>query len=146
MLVSNISNNTSSIPDHLQNYAFGQDETGVVPLTPDKKYVVSGVRVVDDNRFYLVIPDSGELKGHPWWYPASLFEVIDGSIPSDWVEGGIEGDTLHTFPELANDTSGQFESSLEDGEDREIAIFLGYYEKYAKAHGLWYADSKTLAK
>lgn len=146
MLVKNTKNQSTDLPDHLRDYAFGQNESGVLPLTPDKKYVVSGVRTVDGNRFYLVIPDTGELKGYPWWYPASLFEIVDESIPSDWVEGGVEGDSFHTFLELASDTSGQFESNLEDGDDEEIAVFLSYYEKYAKAYGMGYADLKTLTE
>lgn len=146
MIVKSTKNQSSNLPKDLQGYAFGQDESTTLPLTLEKQYVVSGIRTIDDNRFFLIIPDSGELKAHPWWYPAVLFEVIDESIPEDWVYGGVSGDTFNSFPELANDTTGRFESNLEDGEEQEVSIFLSYYKKYAEAHGLWYTDGKTTEK
>lgn len=66
----------------------------------------------------------------------SLFSIVDESIPDDWVRGGVEGDKIHTFPELSKDpTNGSFESNLEDGDATEIAIFKKYYEKYNNFYG-----------
>ena len=132
------------LPTELQHYAFSQDKQHNLPLTIDKKYVVAGIRETLNNKFYLIIPDDGELKGYPWWFPSSLFKVVDKSMPPDWKKGGVEGDVLLTFPELALDKTGLFESNLEDGEDREVSVFLKYYETYARSHGLWYVDGKLV--
>lgn len=134
MLVIADKNDQSDLPDDISKYAFGQDESGRLPLTIGKKYVVSGVRHVMSEDFYLILADDGELKGNPWWHSASLFSVVDAQAPDGWVRGGTEEDSFYTFPELALDQTGEFENNLEDGESVERGIFLGYYREYVSKY------------
>lgn len=89
MLVACKRNTILGLPEELRNFAFGQDEQGLLPLTIGKKYVVSACQRVKGDTFFLIIPDNGELRTHPWWYPMELFEVTDASVPEDWL---LEGD------------------------------------------------------
>ena len=143
MLVENIKNRQQDLPNKFQKYAFGQDQQGSLPLAIGKKYVVSAIKAVEGVDFYLIIGDKSELKGDPWWYPASLFTTIDDTTPDDWVSVAKNEDSSMTgFKELVNDPRGEFYNALEDGEAGALAVFLKHYEKYARHHSLWYVDGK----
>ncbi len=141
MIVKASRNKKVDIPLDIRNYAFGGDGKQI-PLTVGKRYVVSGIREMLGHEFFLIIPDDNELSGRPWWYPSELFEVTDDFKPEDWVKNDFPEVIYETFPELANDATGNFENNLEDGEQQEMSVFLSYYEKYARHHGLWYVDGK----
>lgn len=53
MLARNVKNNQLDIPEYLQQYAFYQDESGILPLTINKVYVVSGIRYIGKDTFIL---------------------------------------------------------------------------------------------
>jgi hypothetical protein len=142
MVIKCINNDISFMPYELRGYAFGQNIDGRLPLTIDKKYVVSGLKIIGNNKFYLIIPDSGELKCHPWWYHETLFSIIDKSEPENWLTIKQDNLTYIGFPELTNDLDGKFYNALEDGEESAVNVFMWYYKDYAKSHGLWYADGK----
>jgi len=56
-------------------------------LTPGLLYVVIGIEAGD----YRILND----QGHPYLYPARLFQIVDSSKPRDWVtEMGEEGGVL----------------------------------------------------
>lgn len=140
MLVEAIANNREAIPESIRHYSWEQKENGNLPLTIGKKYVVSGIQHSHGNDFYLIIADENELSGRPWWYPKTLFKVLDETRPSDWVDG----DGCVSFPELAQDKTGVFDSNLQDGDEEEKKIFLRHYEQYARDHNLWYVDGKPV--
>lgn len=143
MLVTCHKDRQSDIPEQFRRYAFGQDDTGKLPLTIGKKYVVSAIKYVAHMPFLLIINDIDELKARPWWYPSTLFDVISDEKPNDWIEAAdsptfkIEG-----FPEIVDDAAGTFYQALEDGDEAAIKVFLKHYEAYARHHDLWYADKK----
>jgi len=142
MVVEAITDDNQNIPEPIRNFAWQQREDGRLPLTIGKKYVVSGIRRTRGFEFFLVIADENEFGGRPWWYLSDLFKTLDSIKPSDWVEGGVDQDRYFSFPELAKDDTGHFENNLEDGEPKELAVFLKHYEQYARAHNLWYVDGR----
>lgn len=142
MLITPRTNNVDDIPQPIRHYAWEKNREGNLPLTPGKKYVVSGLRFTHNYSFYLIIADENERSGRPWWYPTVLFDVLDATEPDDWVEYEEGDESVRSFAELALDKSGIFQNNLEDGEPQEKGIFLKHYEKYARAHNLWYIDGK----
>ena len=141
MIITPIRTLKEDLPQDIRHYAFHQHK-GKLPLTPGKRYVVSGIRYIPPHKYYLIIDDDNELRAYPWWFPAELFKVVDDSIPPDWVTSRQEGYSIQSFPEIANDESGMFENNLDDGDPEEMKVFLKYYEQYARKHGLWYVDGK----
>jgi hypothetical protein len=144
MIVKNIHNSQSDIPENFRQYAFGQDDSGKLPLTNDKKYVVASVKTVKGQEFYLILADDGELKGSPWWYPSNLFAVLDDTEPEDWTEDNSNAEyRIKGFKEIVDDPDGAFYGRLEDGDAEAVKVFLQHYEAYARSSNLWYADGKS---
>jgi len=82
-------------------------------LSPFQGYVVIGVEA-DDLR---ILND----QGRPYLYPHSLFEVIDGTEPTDWVtDFGDEGER-YAYPAELN-TPGFFEDFF-DAQSDAVATF-----------------------
>ncbi len=62
-------------------------------LTPYQPYPVIGIEA-DDFRLL-------NNQGHPYLYPAHLFEVVDSHEPTDWVtEFGEDGERYAYSPQL----------------------------------------------
>lgn len=62
----------------------------------------------------------------PVWYPAELFEIVDGAIPSDWRVGtrATEQSGLRlilSFPEWVNQPS--YYEKLVDGQPSAVVAF-----------------------
>jgi hypothetical protein len=53
------------------------DEFDHQHITPSKEYIVIGF----DDEYFRVIDDAD----HPILYPRALFDVVDPSVPDDWV-------------------------------------------------------------
>lgn len=107
-------NSIQDIEKELRSFAFTQNETGQVDLTPGRKYVVYGYRVNKQGVFYLVLTDD-ETVSTPWWMPASFFENEEISLPHSWVSkafGHIRKDTI-TAPSV-------YFSAIEDVEDGTV--------------------------
>lgn len=144
MVVENLHNSQEDIPERFRQYAFGQDDSGKLPLTINKKYVVAATKVVNNQEFYLILGDDGELKGNPWWYPTNLFIVVDNDEPDDWTEDNSNPDyRIKGFAEIVDDPDGYFYNQLEDGKNEATQVFLKHYEAYARTHNLWYTDGKA---
>lgn len=54
---------------------------GQVLVSPDREYEVHAVAVFEGLAMMQVVAD----LGHPVWEPAWLFDVVDSSLPSDWI-------------------------------------------------------------
>jgi hypothetical protein len=80
--------NTSNLNPNLREYAFTQDDQGSLEVTPDREYRVFGVQKNDLGNFYLVLTDSIHANV-PWWMPAELYEVVESTIPENWVERSV---------------------------------------------------------
>ena len=82
-------------------------------LSPLQWYVVIGIEA-DDLR---ILNDQGQ----PYLYPRSLFEVVDGSEPADWISDfGDEGER-YAYPAELN-APGFFEDFF-DAETGAVATF-----------------------
>lgn len=88
-------------------------------LTPGKHYVVIGM----DRESYRVVDD----KGEPILFPKSGFQVIDGTIPADWVWDRHAQDEYYAdAPEFAG--RGFFEDYF-DGKPEAVERFVSYLRK-----------------
>ena len=93
--------------DYTQNYQKYYD------LTVGNTYRVLGIEA-DDIRIMSDI-------GRPWLYPRSLFEVVDDTLPSDWVtEYGEEGE-FYASPSALN-SRGFWEGYFEHENDKKITL------------------------
>lgn len=82
-------------------------------LSADQRYFVIGIEADD----YRILNDAGK----PYLYPPELFDVVDASIPPDWVmEIGNDGER-YAYPPPLNQT-GFFED-LFDQKPEQTAIF-----------------------
>lgn len=128
-------NTLKDLPAAIRNYAWGQDDTGLIPLTVGNQYIVCGLQR-SKTELILIIDDKNKFSGQPWWYPIYLFDITDTTEPSDWV-GDIENSDwpIRSFPEIVNN-DGSFNNLLQDGRAKEVGEFLVHYKKYAKLHGL----------
>lgn len=69
--------------DKLPKYPDGSPilERDQVFVTPDIEYEVQGMCIFDGNTFFRLEDDRSTRS----WYPAELFTVSDGTIPSHWI-------------------------------------------------------------
>ena len=74
-------------------------------LTPGQQYGVIGIEADD----YRLLNDAGR----PYLYPASAFEIVDWTQPSNWItETGEDGEQYAYPPEL--NAPGFFEHFFDD--------------------------------
>ena len=106
MLVRALPNAHDPLPDGRTNPS----------ITIDKLYVVIGI--VDN--YYGVVDDDGE----PIWFPRSIFDVIDGWIPDEWVLK--EADEVCSCKPAEFSRRGFFER-WHDGYARERQVFAEVY-------------------
>lgn len=82
-------------------------------LTAGHEYAVIGIEADD----YRILND----QGHPYLYPAALFEIVDPREPDDWVtEYGAEGEK-YAYPKILN-APGFFEDFF-DHNPKTVATF-----------------------
>lgn len=91
-------------------------------LSPNTEYVVIGI----DNENYRVVNDSLE----PVLYPKTIFDVLDDSIPTDWVRTDFEDGEYFIDPPQFSEI-GFFEDYF-DG----IESALSTYNSYLKNNGI----------
>lgn len=102
MKVRALKNNINDINNKYKEYSYNQDQTGEIDISIGSVYLVYGIQENRLGRFYLVLTD--EINHDlPWWMPADLYEVIDETRPTSWVDH-IESDEDGTvrvisFPE-----------------------------------------------
>jgi hypothetical protein len=94
------------------------------PVTVGRVYPVYAMTLFLGIAWYYVLDDDG----HAWptWIPATVFEVIDGSLPASWKVGyfrfGAEEQyPILSFPEWADDHA--FYERLVDGDPEATRIF-----------------------
>lgn len=114
--------------------ATSQSQGVVLPLTPNKEYVVYGIEIIDGYPFYYICDDLNET--YPWPYPSPLFEVSDVRVSRYWsykhkvrlLKSGVDIYTHFTFKEWLDDEC--FADKLLDGEAHEISTFQKYKNKF----------------
>jgi hypothetical protein len=79
MLVSCKYNSNASVPD--LERVNGNLLTAKFDIMIGKHYIVFGQVLFARKLMYLVDPDE---MTRPNWYPAELFDVVDGTIPNSW--------------------------------------------------------------
>jgi len=82
-------------------------------LSPLHWYVVIGIEAND----LRILNDEGK----PYLYPRSLFEMVDGSEPSDWITDFGEEGERYAYPAELN-SPGFFEDFF-DAESSAVATF-----------------------
>jgi hypothetical protein len=75
--------------------------------------------------FWYYLLDDDQL-GYPVWYPAPVFDVVDGQVPSNWElghhdVGGGRFFAVLSFPEWARDRF--FYERLVDGDPAAVSTF-----------------------
>lgn len=94
------------------------------PLTVGARYGVYAITVRHGIPWYYI--DTDDRLRWPTWYPASIFDVVDGSFPASWRYGYyfLDADTqfpIFSFPEWANDRF--FYERLVDDELEALEIY-----------------------
>lgn len=100
---------------------------------PDKYYFVYAVLTVEgENPSYMINVWGENTNNTIYDIPAQYFNVVDDSIPQDWVFGKYEfGTNVHSFPEMANDQ--YFYGKLLDDDPVAVETFERYQSEYEKA-------------
>jgi hypothetical protein len=120
MKVRCIDNQIVHLDKKLQQFAFAQDDQGVVDLSVGQEYDVYGVRENKNGIFYLILTDTIHDK-LPWWMPARFFEVADNRRPNSWESkswGRISKDTITTHPAYFDAID-----DVEDGTPKGYKVF-----------------------
>jgi len=118
MIVKCINVNIKKLDKKFQEFAFTQDDDGIVELVEGKQYLVFGIRTNKIGKFYLVITEDSEL---PWWMPDGLFEATDSKIPKYWIS---KTDVIYGKDTTISDPI-YFDASedIEDGTDEGFEVF-----------------------
>lgn len=108
-------------------------ETYADTLSPQKAYFVYAVTSFDgEDTDYMLNTYSGNTL---YSVPAHFLEVIDGTVPEDWVKSSYEAYgrtvTIQSFPEMATDK--YFYDKLMNDDPEVIAVFKRYSKKYEEA-------------
>jgi len=124
-MVRCVANTGASIQEANIAPEMGIDRSTEFPVTIDREYVVFAVTMFRGTAWYYVLDD--DRRRWPIWKPASLFEVIDGSLPDSWIFGYFrfthdDQYPILSFPEWAGDHS--FYERLVDDEREAAEIFV----------------------
>jgi hypothetical protein len=104
MMAMSRSVDTSAIPENIKIY-LGQSF-----VTPDREYEVHAVVVYNGVVLFQVVDDLGD----PNWRPAMLFDVVDASVPDDWICTSFrEQPTLLLGPEFVAKDIDAYERMVE---------------------------------
>lgn len=121
MIVKCKTSKLSDLPKDLQDFAFTQDNDGVLDITVGKEYRVYGIQKNDLGKFYLVLTDSIHFQ-LPWWMPASLYEVLDSRTPDTWKKETVIGNYGENEV-IAPSAYFGHEEDIEDGESAGYEAF-----------------------
>ncbi len=83
-------------------------------LTPDQPYAVIGIEADD----FRLLNDQGQ----PYLYPADLFDVVNGRVPSDWVTEFGEDGERYAYPPALNEP-GFFEDFFDDKPEAVVSFW-----------------------
>jgi hypothetical protein len=124
MIVRCIANTGESLPSVNIAPRAGYERSTEFPLTVGHAYVVFALTVFLGTAWYYVMDDDD--LAWPTWMPSSLFEIEDGTVPSNWVVGYFrfsqdDQRPMLSFPEWATDHG--FYERLVDGEAEAVEIF-----------------------
>ena len=114
------SSSTTVLPTKQRNYAFTQNDQGVVDLTPGREYEVYGLRANQEGKFYLVLTDTIH-NNLPWWMPEGFFDNTEEEIPSLWIQrewGKINKDRITSSPQYFDAID-----DIEDGTEKGHQVF-----------------------
>jgi hypothetical protein len=130
MIVRCSSSKGTGLPELYLDSAGGYRADTIFPLRVGKEYVVYALTLRRGGVWYYLLDESG--VGHPVWFPAPLFEVLDPRLSQYWVFGfhdaGLRaGDAVFAFVEWANDPLN-FYDTLSDGEAGSRSVFQRYRE------------------
>ena len=103
-----------------RNFAFTQNEKGIVNLTVGNEYQVFGIRKNKFGTFYLVLTDTVNAET-PWWMPAEFFESIAEDLPTDWQQMQWKGYGKEQV--LANPIYFDAMEDIEDATERGKEVF-----------------------
>jgi hypothetical protein len=124
MIVRCIGNTGELLPPASRDPSQGFSSYTEFPLTVGRSYVVHAITVLLGITWYYVMDDDG----HAWpnHMPATLFDVVDGTLPDSWEVGyhrfAIDNQyPIVSFPEWANDH--RFYERLVDGDPGAVATF-----------------------
>jgi hypothetical protein len=118
----------------LQSYQI-EDQFHYDPTYPllnlGQAYTVCGLLLTTQGIWVFILED--EEDGYPLQYPISFFDIVDATIPSDWVTGKGEAFSsvsrkvfaLLAPKEWANNE--RFYEALVDGEPQAVAAFQKMY-------------------
>jgi hypothetical protein len=124
MIVRCIANTGADLPAVNIDPRSGYNRTTEFPLTIGREYSVFGMTAFLGSVWYYIIDDDD----HEWpiWKPSALFDVVNGSLPSDWTVGYRRYDVdnqfpVISFPEWAHDPT--FYERLLDGDPEAARVF-----------------------
>lgn len=120
MLARARENNLHKIDKNLLNYAYGQNQDGIVDISIDKEYKVYGIRENDLGTFYLILTDEVN-KDLPWWLPGEFFDTMDLTYPEDWTKEVFDGEGEDTI--IASKAYHDAMIDIEDGTDKGREAF-----------------------
>ncbi|MEZ0579131.1 hypothetical protein [Nocardioides sp. MH1] len=124
MIVRCIANTGASLPAANIDTRRGYDRATEFPLTIGDSYAVFAFTIFLGTGWYYVIDD--DRLDWPTWMPASLFDVVDGSIPAGWKLGYVrlsadDQRPIVSFPEWADDPA--FYERLVDQDPVAVQVF-----------------------
>lgn len=124
MKVRCVSNSGSFLPKECLDPRWGYSSETEFPLTTGRVYVVYAMTTQLAHLWYYVLDDN-QLP-YPVWQPSPLFDVVDGSLPGDWLINHHRSDNagfypLISYPAWAND--GFYYERLVDGEPEAVQLF-----------------------
>lgn len=128
MLVECISNKVKDVPKEL--LANFPNEDTFSTLAPGDRYVVYAMTLSEEGHVWYYICDRDNRC--PYWFPCSLFRILDGRLSKYWVFNHFVQDLPYgstvrdvwAFPEWACDA--MFYERLLDGLPAEVAVFEKY--------------------
>lgn len=93
-------------------------------LTPQQNYVVIGIeadalRLLNDH-------------GHPYLYPARLFEIVDVKEPADWITEYGEDNERYAYPAPLNE-AGFFEDYFDEKKKAVVTFWRVVNQRLALA-------------
>jgi hypothetical protein len=92
---------------------------GQVFLTAGRKYEVHALAVFDGQAMLQIIDD----LRYPAWLPAWLFEVVDASLPTDWICNTYQADpVVLAGPSFVAKDQGSYRRMVEQQAD-EVDLF-----------------------
>ena len=83
-------------------------------LTNDRQYVVHALTTFDAIVHIQIVDD----WGFPSWYPAVLFEIVDHSLPCDWICNVLDVGRVVLGPRFVAESRQAYEDMVELDADR----------------------------